>query len=242
MHKLLCSSIAAVAAMIVPAVAADLSVAPMYNVPSTPGETWSGSYSALTGNGGWGRALDSTTAIAGPSGFDLGGGPVGMTSGLNFQKGKWVVGYESDVSVTKPNNGIEIAPNIAWSGETKERWLSTYRGRIGIAQDNWLFYATAGGALANIQQSALSPMGQSSDAGWYWGWSAGAGVEWKVGSDWSAKVEYLYVGLQDKSYFNPAPTAFQNDQRMRTDDHTVRVGVNYKLPWNVLDSFFSAKR
>ena len=52
-------------------------------------------------------------------------------------------------------------------------------------------------------------------------------------------MEYLYVGLQDKPYFNPAPNAsFAGDQRVRLDDHVVRVGVNYKLPWNVLDSFF----
>jgi len=45
--------------------------------------------------------------------------------------------------------------------------------------------------------------------------------------------------LQDKSYFNPAPSPFlPGNQRLHLDDHIVRVGVNYKLPWNVLDSFF----
>jgi outer membrane immunogenic protein len=240
MHKVLCASIAALAAMLAPAFAADLSVAPIYNAPSSQAETWGGAYSARFGSGVWGQAKtqDGTTGIA--SGFDLGGAPVGVTSGLNIQDGKWVLGYESDATVTK--KGGEIAPHSAWSSEAKERWLSTYRGRIGVAQDNWLFYATAGGALANIQQNAVSPMsGQTPDARWYWGWAAGAGVEWRVNSDWSAKMEYLYVGLQDKSYFNPAPTAFQNE-RVRPDDHSLRVGVNYKLPWNVLDSFFASKR
>ena len=46
-------------------------------------------------------------------------------------------------------------------------------------------------------------------------------------------------GCRTKSYFNPAPSlAFASNQRVHSDDHIVRVGVNYKLPWNVLDSFF----
>jgi opacity protein-like surface antigen len=55
--------------------------------------------------------------------------------------------------------------------------------------------------------------------------------------DWIAKVEYLYVGLQDKSYFTPAPSVPSN-QRVLQDDHILRFGVNYKLPWGILDSFF----
>ena len=88
--------------------------------------------------------------------------------------------------------------------------------------------------------SISSPVGtQISEKHWHWGWTAGAGVEVKLSQDWSAKMEYLYVGLQDKSYFNPAPSAvFPSNQSVRVDDHVVRVGVNYKLPWSVLDTFF----
>jgi len=77
-----------------------------------------------------------------------------------------------------------------------------------------------------------------SDLQWHWGWTGGGGVEVKLNADWSAKIEYLYVGLQDKSYFNPVPSpALPGNQRLHLDGHIVRVGVNYKLPWNVLDSF-----
>ena len=121
----------------------------------------------------------------------------------------------------------------------KERWLSTFRGRFGYAQNNWLVYATAGGALANLETSISGPPGTISEKHWHWGFAAGGGVEVKITQDWSAKVEYLYVGLQDKAYFNPAPSAaFPSNQNVRGDDHLVRVGVNYKLPWSVLDTFF----
>ena len=71
------------------------------------------------------------------------------------------------------------------------------------------------------------------------GLGVGAGVEVKLNQDWSAKVEYLYVGLQDKSYFNPAPSAgFPMTNGCGLDDHAVRVGVNYKLPWSLLEGFY----
>ena len=110
---------------------------------------------------------------------------------------------------------------------------------LGYAQNNWLFYATAGAALAGVDTSNAGPVGQLSERHWHWGWTVGGGVEMRLTPDWSAKVEYLYVGLQDKSYFNPAPSPlFPSNQRVSLDDHIVRVGVNYKLPWSILDSFF----
>ena len=90
-----------------------------------------------------------------------------------------------------------------------------------------------------VKKMRSTPFGAISDQQWHWGWTVGAGMEVKLSQDWSAKVEYLYVGLQDKSYFNPAPSlAFPSNQRVNLNDHIVRVGVNYKLPWNILDSFF----
>ena len=120
-----------------------------------------------------------------------------------------VLGYEGDTSITsKKGSASEFPPNAGFSNEVKERWLSTFRGRVGVRQDNWLLYATAGGALANVENTITSPVGtQISEKHWHWGWTAGAGVEVKLSQDWSAKMEYLYVGLQDKSYFNPAPSA-----------------------------------
>ncbi len=243
MTKVLCGSMAALVLLLTPAVAADLSVAPMYNVPPTPVTNWSGSYIGLSGGGVWGSAkvYSGTTALDETPWFALNGGIIGITSGSQFHSGNWVLGYESDTSITSAKgNSLQFPPNVGLNSEVKERWLSTYRGRIGVAQDNWLFYATAGGALATLQHNITAPAGvQISDTRWHWGWTAGAGVEVKLNRDWSAKVEYLYVGLQDKSYFNPSPSvAVPSDQRVRADDHIVRVGVNYKLPWSLLDTFF----
>lgn len=243
MRKVLCGSMAALALMAAPAVAADLSVAPIYKAPPPPPANWTGTYLGLSGGGVWGNAqiYSGVTGLVETPWFDLRGGLVGITAGTQIQNGSWVLGFEGDVSaVNKSGSAFQVPPGVGFNHEVKERWLATYRGRIGVANDNWLFYATAGGAMASLQQNITAPNGvQVSDTNWHWGWTAGAGVEVKINNDWSAKVEYLYVGLQDKSYFNPSPNAAaQNDQRVRVDDHAVRVGVNYKLPWTLLDGFF----
>jgi outer membrane immunogenic protein len=248
MKKLLCASTASLAfalasVMPMPAVAADLSIAPIYKAPPVPIAAWSGSYIGVAGGGAWGSAVvrnNATGADATPR-LDLGGsGIVGLTTGFNIQRGSLLLGYEGDTSITnKKGSAFEFPPNAVFNNEVKERWLSTFRGRVGYAKDNWLLYATGGAALANVESSITGPAGLISDKQWHWGWTAGAGVEVKLSRDWSAKLEYLYVGLQDKTYFNPAPSlALPGNQRVNLDDHIVRVGVNYQLPWNVLDSFF----
>ncbi len=246
MRTLLCASTASLVLVLAAAgprvaAAADLSIAPIYKAPPAPVAAWTGSYVGIAGGGTWGNAVvrnDVTGADQTPR-FDLSGGIVGLTAGFNVQNGGLLLGFEGDISATsKKGSGFEFPPNAAFSNEIKERWLSTFRGRVGYVRDNWLFYATGGAALANVQSNILAPAGGISEAQWNWGWTAGAGVEVKLNRDWSAKLEYLYVGLQDKTYFNPAPAGFPSNQRINLDDHVVRVGVNYQLPWNILDGFF----
>jgi outer membrane immunogenic protein len=247
MSRLLCASTAIWAlvlasAPLAPAVAADLSVAPIYKAPPAPVTTWTGSYIGVSGGGTWGSAnvRNDVTGVDQTPRVDLSGGIIGVTTGFNVQNGNVVLGFEGDTSITaKKGTAFEFPPNAAFNNEVKEHGLSTLRGRLGYAQSNWLIYATAGGALANVENTVTGPGGAISEKHWHWGWTAGVGAEVKFTPDWSAKVEYLYVGLQDKSYFNPAPSvAFPSNQRVHLDDHIVRVGVNYKLPWSVLDTFF----
>jgi len=227
----LCASTAAWAlvaasALPAPASAADLSIAPIYKAAAIP--TWAGAYVGVAGGGAWGGATLRINATGADQTPRFG------------QSGNGLLGFEGDISaVSKKGSAFEFPPNAAFSNEVREQWLSTFRGRLGYARDNWLLYATAGGAVANVTNNIVAPAGTISEQQWHWGWTAGGGLEVKLNQDWSAKVEYLYVGLQDKSYFNPAPSpVFPGNQRLHLDDHIVRVGVNYKLPWNVLDSFF----
>src|SRR4051794_810656 len=108
MTKRLCASTASLAlalasAMLAPAVAADLSIAPIYKAPPAPPvATWSGSYLGVSGGGAWGNAVvrnDLTGADQTPR-MGLSGGIVGLTTGFNIQSGSLVFGLEGDISAT----------------------------------------------------------------------------------------------------------------------------------------------
>src|SRR5262249_51352309 len=193
-----CASTAALAlvvasAMLAPAFAADLNIAPIYKAPPAVA-TWAGSYVGVAGGGAWGSAVlrDNATGVEQTPRTNLSGGIVGVTSGFNIQNGNWLLGFEGDISAAnKKGSTFEFPPNAAFSNEVKEQWLSTFRGRVGYARDNWLVYATAGGALANVANSLVAPPGPIAEQQWVRGGTAGGGVEVNRSGDGPTKVEYL---------------------------------------------------
>ena len=152
-----------------------------------------------------------------------------------------MLGYEGDASITgRKDAAFEFPSNSAFSNEVRERWLSTFRGRVGSPR-------TTGCSMPPPAARSPSPSSDRvacprTDCGeaLALGLDRGGGVEVKFTHDWSAKVEYLYVGLQDKSYLQSGAErgVCRAISACTLDDHIVRVGVNYKLPWSVLDSFF----
>ena len=74
------------------------------------------------------------------------------------------------------------------------------RGRAGYAAGSWLFYATAGLAVANISSADIIAFpGNSTNAisgsTTATGWTVGGGIEWMFAPSWTVKAEYLYVQL-----------------------------------------------
>jgi outer membrane immunogenic protein len=118
---------------------------------------------------------------------------------------------------------------------TKElTWFSTLRGRLGYAIDRRLAYATGGLAVANISSSFEFnndfPVYAGSGSSTRYGWTAGGGLEYGFGDNWTARIEYLYIDLGTFSY--QAPHAFADsvwyvDAHLRS--HVVRLGVNYRF-------------
>jgi outer membrane immunogenic protein len=162
----------------------------------------------------------------------------GGTAGYNWQFNNWVAGIEGDFSwVTKQGISNSIPPfNVAGSNSTREHWLGTGRARLGaMPVDRRLFYVTGGFAAAGVEAifNGNNPRdGSLAGAQTRWGWTAGGGFEAALFQNWSFKLEYLYVGLQDKSYFPPVTTLpdFQLVRRKVTlNDNIVRLGLNYKF-------------
>jgi outer membrane immunogenic protein len=59
------------------------------------------------------------------------------------------------------------------------------------------------------------------------GYTVGGGLEYLFTQNWSGKVEYQYYDLGNVNFFGPVGAAgtFRNDQ------HTVKVGLNYRFNW-----------
>ena len=61
------------------------------------------------------------------------------------------------------------------------------------------------------------------------GWTVGAGLEYMFAPNWSAKAEYQYYNFGNTT-FTAGPAAIVGT-RFRDDEHTVKVGVNYRFGW-----------
>jgi outer membrane immunogenic protein len=163
--------------------------------------SWAGPY--LGGNLGWNwGSVDNNPTK--PSGF-VGG----AQAGYNWQTGPWVFGVEGDLQATGASD--TFAP---W--KFSNPWFGTVRGRAGYAFSNILFYGTAGLAFGELQGQTFGLTESHTNVGW----TVGLGAEFGFARNWSAKVEYLYVDLNDSNF---VITGAQNGYRFGL----VRAGVNY---------------
>jgi outer membrane immunogenic protein len=136
-----------------------------------------------------------------------------------------VFGVEADFqSSTAKGTVTATVPAYGMVGTEKEPWFGTIGGRLGYAVDRTLIYATGGGVYGNAKLTGTdTAVGAFSDSVSFWTWTAGGGIEQMFLPNWSAKIEYLYVGSPDKT---PAPplTAFVNGS---AHANIVRAGINF---------------
>jgi opacity protein-like surface antigen len=180
---------------------------------------------------GQSRHVSSVADIT-PS-FDMSGGVFGLALGYNWQAGRVLYGVDGDISLsTKRGTSGYLGAPAGFLAETSERWLATYRGRVGLVRDSWMFYVTAGGATADVKIIATEPVaGIATESRTRWGWTAGVGVEAGRIHSFTVKAEYLYVDFGNTSYFNPAPAGFINRWGgVPLYDHVLRLGLNHKFP------------
>jgi outer membrane immunogenic protein len=186
-------------------------LAPVYN--------WGGIYYGV--NGGYGIGSSEWTVGGASTGdFNVSGFLVGPTVGANFQTDAFVFGIEGDYDASWMQ-GTSGACGAS-SCETKNTWLATARARVGYAADRVLFYGTAGGAFGNIATN-LPGSGNFTSSGEP-GWTAGAGVEAAFADNWTARIEYHYVDLE-----NASQTVAGTMGTIKFDASLIRLGVDYKF-------------
>ncbi|MFZ0776751.1 MAG: outer membrane beta-barrel protein [Xanthobacteraceae bacterium] len=232
----------AVMAVAAPVHAADLPVAPAYNPPAPMPPAiynWTGFY--LGGNVGAGLLSENMTptgAAASTPGVPLHPSVVGLVggaqAGFDYQFSSVVVGVQASLSDSYLN-GQNTQNDV--DGFSQERmtseptWFASVTGRVGYAANTLLFYVKGGGAWMHINhvQDILiggATAGTQSISDNRSGVVAGVGLEYALTENLSALFEYDFYdfGTETENFIN-TPLA------IRSDLHTLTVGLNYRFNW-----------
>ena len=241
-----------------------------------------GSLAALSTNlldlTGAGFGAASALGASGVAGTRLNGLFAGGQIGYNWQFAEqFVVGVEADIQGAGVDGGGGLAnvttarlapPAWAVTGASLQRnleYIATLRGRLGYAATpTLLLYATGGvahgRARAGIElEQSLTPSDFDDAAieGERYrnltGFAVGGGLEAALGTNVSAKFEYLYYNLgtlrlnnaqiSPLAYFNAASTIdllAATRLSTRFNGHLLRAGVNYRFDWSRPQTFGSA--
>jgi outer membrane immunogenic protein len=240
----------------VPAHAADIAVPGRSYYPAVAPPPavydWTGIY--VGGHIGGGMLVDSVNqngASAGGFGLATTGHlrPAGVIGGLqggaNYEFAPWVVGIEGSwtSSAIEGNTLIPCIGTGCSGGATpiaqerftsQAQWFAALTGRAGYAANDWLFYAKAGGAWMRVRYTedllaagGLTVATQNLTDN-RTGFTVGAGIEFGLVENISAKVEYDFYDFGSKNYNFTAITPVT----VKSDVHTLTVGLNYKFNWS----------
>ncbi len=194
------------------------------------GYDWAGWYAGATVGYGWGETRFDDGDVSNP--FDFDGAMVGGTVGYNMMLSPtFLLGMETDFTISGmsgsfgPGN-LGQPDGSGWTCGTGPcrsdvEWFSTTRLRLGYVAGSMLFYGTGGLAVGSIEAGIDNDTDfQTKDTNV--GWTAGGGLEYAFDSQWTAKIEYLYVDL---GWTDRGGTGgfFRAD----ADFHVVRAGVNF---------------
>ena len=220
-----------------PAVAADLSRAPILKAPAAaPIFNWTGFYAGA--HAGWGWA-DVDWTFPDDDFFNLDPGdrfshrPDGWLAGghlgFNHQIGSTVFGIEGSFAGTDidERSASRILSNNWFS--TELGWLATVTARLGLAHDRALGYVKGGYAAGKVNLrlrdlEGIPELNRSAET--HHGWTAGVGGEYAFASNWIFGIEYNYVDLGKKrhSASGTVPTtAIDVDMNI----HTVSARLSY---------------
>jgi len=264
MRTKLCLSLIAAAVMgpmSLPAIAADVvRPAPTLVRPAAP--VWTGFYLGLHGGGGWGDKTWSEPTGSGPTtGLVDAQGTIngilgGAQAGFNFQLSPTLVtGVEADISWANIHgtfpcfDGLHVIinePSADHCGATANL-LGTIVGRAGANVGNALVYVVGGAAWVrdeytdNYYFPSLCVTGGGFCATYHgsehrWGWTIGAGVEYAISANWSAKGQYNFMDFGTRRVSIDAATGDPSlqcpchyEENIAQRIHTVTFGLNYRF-------------
>jgi outer membrane immunogenic protein len=256
MRSLFLRSIALVAVIAGPAMAADMPVkAPVYKAPPVAVYSWTGFYIGAHVGGDWFNKdwfvpLTPTNIAGGCVGCPISSGShtasswlAGGQIGFNYQVGWWVGGIEAQASWTKlegSNPNVLLPATVTNHSKTDD--LGTIAARLGVAWDRTLLYVKGGGAWAHdtfwtsLSDNVRSVPVVQTVTDTRWGWMVGVGVEYAFWDNWSVKLEYDHLDFsrnRETVACVAAPVCaagFDYDIQQRID--LVKIGLNYRFGYS----------
>ncbi len=218
-----------------PAAGADLGSRSFYNKAApiyAPVPTWNGFYLGAHLGGAFSGSNTFNGTVLGDSSARLLGG---VQAGLDWQFApNWVLGTEGQYSWLGKSNLTSTFPT-GHVYTNDQRGLGSVTARIGYTWGPGLVYVKGGYAYSdNSERVTLGgvPVAFLLNGNHSNGWTVGGGVEYMLAfaPNWSVKGEYMYYDFGTTRFVTPAPLApFGN---FRTDDHTLKLGVNYRFSFS----------
>jgi outer membrane immunogenic protein len=230
------------------ALTADMGVPPPSYVPVAIPPLyydWTGFYLGGNAGGAWAFSNGATSAYLPTGAVEqeftsrsywgfAGGGQVGYNW---FFSPNFVVGAEGDFDALSNRTTLTNLAVTASQTDHPE-WVSTLRARVGLTADRWMWYGTGGVAWSSEDitrtQLVASPTTSSAPASTVEtlthtsvGFAVGTGLEYALLANVTARLEFLYVGLDTQSYTFPV----SQTRTTATFDSIgiVRFGLNYKF-------------
>ncbi|WP_168201635.1 outer membrane protein [Phreatobacter aquaticus] len=232
MNRLLLAATSALALSTGFAQAADLGSrrAPVASAVVMPAFSWTGFYIGGQIGGAWmnNSTREFVTATGVATGFQqafrANGLIGGIHGGYNYQINNFVLGLEADLEAAGVSGGYRLANGNGT--RFRDNWQGSVRARAGVAVDRALFYVTGGVAFAQMRHSYFTAAVTESFSQTRAGWTLGAGVEYALAANWTARLEYRYSDFGRANYVNAV--AFPGfTYRQNPNEHAVRVGVSY---------------
>ena len=229
MKKMLFAAVA-VATFAAPAAAADLGARYNYNKApayAAPIWTWTGFYVGGHIGGAFGNNYNFNGLVLSDNDARFMGG---VQAGADWQfYGNWVVGAEGQYSWLGGNNGSAVFPG-GYVYNNDQRGLGSITARLCYAFGPALVYVKGGYAYSDNRDVVTLggvPIGFALDTGHSNGWTVGGGAEYMFAQNWSVKAEYQYYDFGDSRFL--APAALVPFGTFHTDEHSLKVGVNYRF-------------
>lgn len=218
-----------------PALSADLGARPYYSKApayAPPVYNWTGFYVGAHVGGAFSSDNNFSGLAIGNSsnGRFLGG----LQAGADYQFApNWVAGVEGQYSWLSGSVGA-VFPGVPapFVYTNNQRGLGSVTARVGYTWGPGLVYVKGGYAYSDNNESVTQlgvPVAFATDSDHKNGYTVGAGVEYMFMPNWSAKAEYQYYNFGDARFI--APAALVPFGKFTTDDHTVKVGINYRFNW-----------